>query len=755
MSYEDAIAYSKGDNSATGVCFYIRADDPYFMIDIDDCLIDGQWSPFALDLCKRFAGAHIEVSDGGKGLHIFGTSSIIPAHSCKNKNVGGCSILECYSHSKPAFVTDRQANGSTDKDCTQAFQQFVAEFFPARPSLIDGARADDWNGPDDDDELLGLIFASNSKRAQLGGTASFADLWENRIDALAQYYPAATEGKAYDQSSADAALAQHLAFWTGRDPKRMERLMLKSALVRDKWEGHSGYLEMTIGNACNMCTDVYKRAEPKPVESVSACSESASPEPIVKEGVQYLASTQQAEYFAGCVYVRDANQIMVPGGDFLKREQFSAYYGGYLFQMTADGSGAKTDAWMAFTQSQCFTFPKVHTAEFRPDMEPGHIYRNGSQIIVNQYFPEPVKSVEGDPTPFLNHLAKILPDEGDRDIILYYMASVVQFKGLKFQWCPVIQGMEGNGKTIVAEVIERAVGPKHCHRPQSQDIGNRFNGWMQGVVFVYIDELKVPEHKAAMVEVMKTLVTSSRSSVQRKRQDQIMKDIVANGLATTNYKDALPIVRDGRRYAIFYTAQQTEADLIRDGMSESGGYFHRLWGWLNSKGFAIMTNYLQNLAIPNEFKQTLMHRAPKTSSTNDALVETLGAVEQRILEAIADGRTGFRYPWVSSIALATLLQEMGRSASIPFNRRRTMMDSIGYTPHPALPEGRLSQPSIVDGGKRPLVYVKAEASEAHVLTTPKDVVTAYVSSQQGLNAQVRNDVTSNSSHLPSIKTLGG
>lgn len=86
--------------------------------------------------------------------------------------------------------------------------------------------AKDGTGPTDDEELIRRAIRSKSVNAAFGNKASFQDLWEGNVEALARTYP--DELRGYDSSSADAALAQHLAFWTGCDCARMERLMLKS-----------------------------------------------------------------------------------------------------------------------------------------------------------------------------------------------------------------------------------------------------------------------------------------------------------------------------------------------------------------------------------------------------------------------------------------------------------------------------------------------------------------------------------------------
>jgi len=53
--------------------------------------------------------------------------------------------------------------------------------------------------------------------------ARLADLWSADAEALARFFP--TDGEdAFDRSRADSALLSHLAYWTGKDQARMERL---------------------------------------------------------------------------------------------------------------------------------------------------------------------------------------------------------------------------------------------------------------------------------------------------------------------------------------------------------------------------------------------------------------------------------------------------------------------------------------------------------------------------------------------------
>jgi primase-polymerase (primpol)-like protein len=56
-----------------GVGFVFTAQDPFFFFDLDACAQpNGTWSQLALDMCARFTGCAMEVSQSGQGLHIFG-----------------------------------------------------------------------------------------------------------------------------------------------------------------------------------------------------------------------------------------------------------------------------------------------------------------------------------------------------------------------------------------------------------------------------------------------------------------------------------------------------------------------------------------------------------------------------------------------------------------------------------------------------------------------------------------------------------
>lgn len=805
---DSAIAIANTCGPSYGVGFLFRSEDPFFFLDIDNAWDGEKWSPVALSLCQQFAGAAIEVSQSGTGLHIFGTG-IIPPHGCKNSALG----LELYHESRFAALTGTNVTGSISQDCSSALAATVAGYFPEsapiEPTEWTSAPVESWHGPADDDELIAkMINAKSSAAATLGHAASFMDLWTNNEPVLAAAYPdiAGQQLRAYDASQADAALAQHLAFWTGKDCERILRLMQLSALAREKWE-REDYLYRTILRAVGLQKEVYSdnrttdssqvdelgapklrassEAQRNYAEAIRAtvvaqCADnrdlaerlvhgvisakfwidnkdktpeelavlitpisstldpfSNSSEPQRVEGFQFMSADLQIDWFRGCAYVQDAHCIFTPTGECLKEGQFNATYGGYTFQMDARDKVTQ-QAWDAFTRSQIIRFPKAKSTCFRPELEPGSITKIDGRQMVNTYVPINVPRIAGDPAPFLEHLNKILPDRRDQQILLSYMAACVQYPGVKFQWAPLIQGAEGNGKTLFSRCITAALGEKYTHMPPISEIGEKHNDWLFGKLFIGVEDVFVPVHKQEIIEIIKPMITNERLSKRAMQRSQVMDDNRANFLLNSNHKNAWRKTENDRRIAMFFTRQQSATDCLRDGMGAD--YFPRLYNWLKGEGefvsygagygYAVVTNYLMTYEIQSEFNPAgLCHRAPKTSSTAEAIKTSLGPVEQEILEAIEEDRPGFSGGWISSNALDLLLKSMRMARTIPPNRRRDLLVSLGYDWHPGLTDGRVSGRTVTDGG-RPRLYIK----DGHIhrnLTLPGEIVRHYDEAQQG------------------------
>lgn len=705
-----------------GVGLVLVAGEGRWFLDIDNALVDGQWSPLATSLCQALAGAYVEVSLSGRGLHLIGRGTL-PPHGTRNSALG----LELYSGGRFAALTGYHASGGMDADLTAAVGTVAALYFPptaavtADPADWTYAPREAWRGPTNDNELIErLCNARPSAAAAFGGRATFKDLWEADEDALARAYPDSGD-RAYDASQADAALAQHLAWATGCDCERIERLMLASGLSRDKYE-REDYVRRTILRACALQTTVMGERDGAPSPPPVATPLAPAAPGTAAPGGPLLLTSDLPAYFSGCVYLEDRYSAAVPDGSILTPPQFrvAGRYGGRKFML--DDSKSTRNAWEAFTESSGWSPPFAHGMCFRPELPPRSLIVDSGRVLFNSYVPIETPSAPGDAGPFLRHLAKLFPVEGDRALLLAYMASAVQNPGVKFQWWPLVQGTEGNGKTFLAEVMVAAIGEAYCHSPSAQDISNKFNAWIERILWVTVEEIFVQERRDVL-DTLKILVTNRRIEIQGKGANQVTGDNRANGMLMTNHKDAMPKTASDRRYAPLFCAQQEAADLVRDGMD--GSYFPDLYRWFRCGGSAITTGFLRSYAIPAALDPAgAAHRAPMTSSTADAIEASLGPVEQAVLEALGAEETGFRGGWISSKYFSDLLDHRHLRSRCPPRTWNDVLRALGYVRHPALPGGRLNQVVMPDGIK-PRLWVRAGSIPALNLTTPAAVAHAY------------------------------
>lgn len=421
----------------------------------------------------------------------------------------------------------------------------------------------------------------------------------------------------------------------------------------------------------------------------------------------FMGISEQMDHFTDCIYIMQSDRVLMPDGMELSQSRFDVARGGHLFAMDDTNEKTSKSAWEAFLKNNAFTPPTAHSTCFRPELPPFTLVEDGTWQLVNTYQPINTPRKDGDVGPFLRHMETLFPIERDRRILLSYMASLVQNPGVKFQWWPVIQGAKGNGKTLLLNILTYCVGEQYSHLPNTSKMtrnGISFNGWLRGKLFLGMDEVYSSQRRD-FLEEFKPYVTNRRLPIESKGVDEYTGDNRANGMMLTNHKDGVPVDKDERRYAVFFTKQQTAEECFADGLTPD--HFQKLWAWLDRDGFAIINGYLRSYVPDVEFDPAgRASRAPRTSSTDSAIIASRGRAETEIMEAIEDGRVGFKGGYISAKALRTLMEE--KRINLPLTKYKDTLEAVGYVIHPNLPEGRT--PGVVmPDNSRVKLYVPKEA----------------------------------------------
>jgi hypothetical protein len=414
------------------------------------------------------------------------------------------------------------------------------------------------------------------------------------------------------------------------------------------------------------------------VEQVQAEQQASAPPAAPDAGPmptsEILTDMEQRQWFAGAVYVTNLGEVLSPDGRFLNQAQFNVVYGGRKFII--DGNGKITDeAYKAATRSTLWQLPKVDHIRFVPERPYGDIIVDDmNRRGINTFKDFKPRVLAGDHTPFLRHIAAMLPDAGDQKLLLDYLAHNVRFPGFKIPWAPVIQSTEGAGKGVLKLVMKHCMGKTYTHFPNAKELadsGAKFNAWMRNKTFILADEIKVDDRRD-MIETLKPMISESEIEIQAKGADQSIEDNYANWLFFTNWHDAIPVNKNGRRFAIMYSTMQSASDLLAMGMDDA--YFKALYDWLKGDGAAIVANYL--LQYPIE-RGTIPMRAPNTSSMTEAVRLSRGPVERIIADAVEDALPGFRGGYVSTLSVAARLKDEGKR-SLSDNTVEGILRSMGY-----------------------------------------------------------------------------
>lgn len=426
---------------------------------------------------------------------------------------------------------------------------------------------------------------------------------------------------------------------------------------------------------------------------------------VLDLGSTLFTSEECAQYFRDCILISSENRILCADNVFRDSSAFNSRFGGKKFQIGTgeETSGHMTDEpWKAATRSRLWTVPQVQFTCFRPDLDQRVIVTDElGREYVNMYRPARITRREGDATPFIEHMTKILPVESDRNMFLAYLAHNLKYPGHKIFWAPLIQSAEGIGKNAIKRVMQHGIGRMYFYQPKARDLvesGSKFNGWQENKLFFLVDEVRTDERRD-MVEVLKPFITETEMEIQGKGKDQRMGDTPGNWLFFSNWRDAIPITLNGRRHAIYYSALQSADDILSTGMDK--GYFDRLYGWLDTGGVEIVTDWLMRWDIE---RGGMPVRAPETSSTREALRESFGPVAQVLLENIEAAAPGFRNGWISTSAAHRAMREAGRRP-VPGRTLGAAISEIGYS--------RIGQASVTffqddpqNSGKRAVLWNK-------------------------------------------------
>lgn len=240
-TYEEATAaLETGEYSGLGFMLGKEGDKTFVGLDIDHCRNPetGEFDDGVIEIVHSF-GTYAEISPSGTGIHAIGYGEKPAGSRCRKGPV------EIYESGRFFTVTGDHIDGTpgTVEDIPLDALAAVCEMVTASPPQAEGVAPKPRGRSQSrltDDEVISLLCTDRSREALFNGDKSAYD---------------------NDDSRADLAICDHLAYWTNGDAFQMDRIFRRSGLMRPKWtekRGKQTYGEMTIAEAIRSTPNGYE-----------------------------------------------------------------------------------------------------------------------------------------------------------------------------------------------------------------------------------------------------------------------------------------------------------------------------------------------------------------------------------------------------------------------------------------------------------------------------------------------------------------
>lgn len=221
--------------------FGIAVTNGFSAIDIDHCISeDGCLSDTAEEICTTMK-SYAEKSPSGSGVRIIFKSPNLVYDKNKYYIKNPTNGIEIYvegATNRFVTITGNTLYGYPIIENAEALQ-YILDKYMLRPVQTKRTETETPTAP------IPVNIPPEDILSKAMRNYKFSSLFNGDMSAYNN-----------DHSSADLALCNMLAFWTGKDPQKMDEFFRKSALYRDKWN-RADYRNDTISKAIARCDETY------------------------------------------------------------------------------------------------------------------------------------------------------------------------------------------------------------------------------------------------------------------------------------------------------------------------------------------------------------------------------------------------------------------------------------------------------------------------------------------------------------------
>ncbi len=343
---------------------------------------------------------------------------------------------------------------------------------------------------------------------------------------------------------------------------------------------------------------------------------------VVSGLVEGFDGNLRPEWCNNWVYVQGHNCFVEIGTlEEIRTEGFNLMNGVYV---PLSRGGAKQSA-MKYVSENGF-IPQVSSLGYFPDKKELIVTWGGKRMVnvfnhaampqpASEYSPRGlacVRAVERHIATVFMGDAKNVCGLTDAEFFTCWLAHQVQYLGVKILWVPVIQSIEGVGKSFFRELLQLCLGVSNVGIVNPSQVVSQFNGWAARKLVNVLEELKIPGHnRLEAANALKPLITDNTVQINEKGVKPYTTNNTANYLCFTNFKDFLPITDSDRRWWVTFSPFETKGEMGEYLGEDVDRYFINLFDGLRASPGEVL-KWLAEYPIPQSFLDT--KNAPMTES---------------------------------------------------------------------------------------------------------------------------------------------
>lgn len=288
-------------------------------------------------------------------------------------------------------------------------------------------------------------------------------------------------------------------------------------------------------------------------------------------------------------------------------------------------------------------FPRSIEPTLRRDL----IYVEEGRRYINTWRGFAMKPVRGDVSIWLDHANYLFPDSRQREVVLDYLACIVQRISSKPSFFIAHRGSHRVGKDLFYRGLVEAMGGSCAREVRVDELVNSWGDYRKGLKLVIIPEVDKAQNKQ-IANMMKTIVapTSTGEMVLNLKGGAVLtqKDVCA-GIMMSNKHNFFAIEKGDLRYYVVDSFIERKED----------AWYAALGKWYDQGGAAKVLAYLLDRDISAFNHKSLPEL---TQGAIEMMDSGRADYHQDLSEMIVEGRAEFATGLVLSSSLRRLRTEL-------------------------------------------------------------------------------------------------